>query len=759
VIGARVILRRASLGFERSVYIDASGRFTVEAPAEGDYEVSAEASGFSVSRQTLRLAAGEAKQVRLALRPGVFSEEITVIGTRVAGGPETLRRIPGAVDVLGPEVLASSRVFTVSEALRKASGVNVRDEEGLGLRPNIGIRGLNPTRSAKTLLLEDGLPLSFAPYGDNGSYYHPPIERFESVEVLKGSGQIAYGPVTVGGVINYLTPGPPGTPGGSLRLSGGNRDYLNAHAQGGGTWGRTGLLVDLMHKRGDGARENVHSTLNDLNLKVLFTPSGRQTLTLKGNFYGEDSQVTYSGLREDEYRANPRQNPFANDAFTGRRLGASLKHTLLSGADVLLTTQVYGSWFGRDWWRQSSQSNQRPNDAADPRCGGMANLDSTCGNEGRLRDYQHWGVEPRLRFPHHLLGAASEAEMGLRAHFETQERRQENGETPTARSGLRVEDNRRENQAFSAFLQNRVLLGRLTLTPGLRVERIRYERLNRLGRGGAGVSGQTALTEWIGGFGLAWAAREKLSLFGGVHRGFAPPRTEDVISNATGGTIELEPERSWNFEVGARSRPRPGLRLDATFFRMDYENQVVPASLAGGLGAALTNGGETLHQGLEMGAQLDTGTLLGSAHNLTLRAAFTALPVARFEGTRRSSVPDFSHVGVNGNRLPYAPERLLTAALGYSHPAGPSLQMETVHVSAQFGDDLNTVSPSPDGQRGLVPAHTVWNATFNYEVRRLRGSVFLAVKNVFDRTYVVDRSRGILPGTPRLVQAGLTARF
>ncbi len=71
-----------------------------------------------------------------------------------------------------------------------------RDEEGFGLRPNIGIRGLNPTRSSKLLLLEDGIPLAYAPYGDNASYYHPPVNRFERIEVLKGSSQILFGPQT-----------------------------------------------------------------------------------------------------------------------------------------------------------------------------------------------------------------------------------------------------------------------------------------------------------------------------------------------------------------------------------------------------------------------------------------------------------------------------------------------------------------------------------------------------------------------------------
>lgn len=756
VAGATVTASREETGFRESRKADAHGRFRLEAPA-GEYEISAAADGFSVTRRTIQLPS-PGEELRLSLRQGVFTEEITVVGTRLAGGIETIERLPGSVDTLDRVQMEASRVLNVNETLRKASGLHVRDEEGFALRPNIGIRGLNPTRSSKTLLLEDGLFVTYAPYGDNATYYHPPVERFESVEVVKGAGQIAYGPVTVGGVINYLTPAPPLRPSGALHLSAGSRDYWNGLASGGGTFGKTALLGEYMRKQGDGSRDNVHSQVDDANLKAVLTLNPRHSVTFKGNYYGEDSQITYSGLTLAEYEAAPRQNPFENDGFLGWRLGGSLKHTWLVGSQALLVTHLYASRFSRDWWRQSSNSGQRPNDRNDPKCGGMTNLLTTCGNEGRLRDYDHYGVEPRLRFSLPLLGVRSEAEVGVRAHYESQERRQVNGDSPLARTGTLVENNRRGNDAYSAFVQDRLLLGEFTLSAGVRFEAVSYERTNRLANGGQGATGRSDLTQWVPGGGLAWNPNPKLSVFTGLHRGFAPPRTEDVISQ-TGGVVDLEAERSWNYELGLRALPLRGLHLDATFFRNDFENQIVAASLAGGVGAVLTNGGETLHQGFEIGARLDTAALRGSAHNLYLRAAFTALPVARLEGTRFSNVAGSSSVSVSGHRLPYAPETLLTAALGYSHPRGVTVQLEAVYVSEQFTDDLNTIAPTPDGQRGLIPSYTLWNATLSYELRALKSSVFLAAKNLTGELDIVDRSRGILPGPPRLLQAGIVARF
>lgn len=187
-----------------------------------------------------------------AMSAGAAPHDTQVLPTvEVIGAASRLPEIAGAATIIGQDELRQRRVFTVNEALRKAPGVHVRDAEGFGLRPNIGLRGLNPTRSTKVRLLEDGLPLAYAPYRDNASYYHPPIERFDSVEVLKGSEQILFGPQTIGGVINYVTPPPPQDLRGGLVLGGGSRDYFNGHQIQPQRWGlaRPGLTGHVPRAR------------------------------------------------------------------------------------------------------------------------------------------------------------------------------------------------------------------------------------------------------------------------------------------------------------------------------------------------------------------------------------------------------------------------------------------------------------------------------------------------------------------------------
>ncbi len=748
--GARILVERREISFQRNLVTDKEGAFQMPAVAPGRYLLTISAEGFA--DQTLE--ADGASTIEIVLGPARVAGEVSVRSSYLAGTEEALERTPGSIQTIDKRELERSRVFDFSEALRKIPGIYARDEEGFGLRPNIAIRGTNPTRSTKILLLEDGIPLAYAPYGDNSSYYHPPVERFESIEVQKGSGQIEFGPVTVAGLVNYITPNPPEKTSFSLKLTGGNRDFLSGNVQFGGTYGRTGFIVNLNRKQGAGARENIRSGITDVSTKIVRTLNGRNVLTGKFSVFSENSQVTYSGLTEAEYLANPRRNPFLNDRFTPRRIGFSLQHVAVLTSRIDLTTTFYGSVFSRDWWRQSSNSSQRPNRLnVDPDCLSMADLYTTCGNEGRVRDFRNWGIEPKLnaRFGGGLF--RDELHIGFRFTRENQDRIQKNGDLPTSRDGFVVEDNNRRNQAVSGFIQNRFIFSNFAVTAGVRVERIEFQRLNRLN----GATGRTAITELIPGVGLTYNLFGNTTVFAGIHRGFAPPRTEDIISNS-GGVVEIDSERSWNYEAGFRSRPFTGVSLEATFFRIDYENQIVPASIAGGVGAAFTNGGRTLHQGVEVSGRVDSSNFFKTDFNFYVQTALTYLSNAEFRGRRFSSVSGFAGASVGGNRLPYAPRTTLNTMVGYAYKNFDGF-IENNFIGRQFADDLNTVDPIANGQRGALQAQTYWNATANYRVEKLKCVLFVTLKNVFDRTLIVDRTRGLLPSGPRLVQTGVKFSF
>lgn len=780
VPGAVVVLEKRDVRFRIETVTDASGNYMFSNLARGNYVVTVTAPSFQALTRTQSIPTSGPTD--LVLEPRAVAAEVSVTTSYLTGSPESLTEVPGSIQRIDPRTLENSRVFNFSEALRKISGVNVRDEEGFGLRPNIGIRGTNPTRSTKVLLLEDGVPLGYAPYGDNAAYYHPPVERYESIEVLKGSGQIAYGPHTIAGLVNYITPNAPDRPSLNLKLEGGNSRFFNGSVGGGATLGRLGFITSVNHKRGDGSRDNTSFKVYDLFSKAAYTLNDRNSLTGKFTFFREDSNLTYTGATEAEYAANPRGNIFKNDFFYGRRYGFSLQHAAIVTSKISLTTNFYSNYFSRDWWRQTSNSSERPlrlfrpndptNPISDADCLSLADLNTTCGNRGNLRDYLTLGIEPRLHASFRLGALSNDLELGFRLHREDQDRVSKYGDLPNSRDGVFNERNERKTLAYSGFVQNRFVWKQFAVTPGVRIEKIEFERSNLLTTNTAPITGRTSLTEIIPGIGFAYNGLKNTTFFVGVHRGFAPPRVEDVVTNA-GGVVELDSELSWNYEAGARTRPFRGIEFAATFFRNDYENQIVAASIASG--TQLTNGGQTLQQGFEFTGSFDSGAMLRSPHNIYFRTSYTYLPIAEFRGeTRLSSVTSSPILNVycpgdrrlspttcniSGNRLPYAPEQLLTSSIGYSHAKGFDGFVENVYIGRQFGDDLNAVNPTPNGQIGSIPPQMYWNATANYRVEKLKTTFFVTAKNIFNRTFIVDRSRGLLPSSPRLIQAGFTVKF
>lgn len=676
----------------------------------------------------------------------------------VIGSPDRLPDIAGSASIIDDKEITQSHAFTVNEALRKVPGVNVRDEEGIGLRPNIGLRGLNPTRSTKVLLLEDGLPLAYAPYGDNASYYHPPIERFDSIEVLKGSEQILFGPQTIGGVLNYITPTPPEEFAGRVNLTGGNRGYFN----GGLTVGGKGMLLNFAHKQSDGSRDNENSDMNDVALKGVFNLTPNQAITLKASYFGEDSQLTYTGLTDAELRNfGYRYNPFDNDEFTTDRWGASASHEIAFNEALVLTTNFYFTHFNREWWRQSSSTRDRQCGESfmlARKMGDSVNPDACSSTEGRLRSYYTYGVEPRLLASYTLFGLQNEFQTGMRAHFEQQDRVQMNGQEPNVRGGSTLkEDNERDVNAYSLFAQNRLFFGQFTLTPGFRVEYIENNRANGLN----GTEGDDDLAEVIPGVGMTFNPVDSLTFFGGVHKGFAPPRTEDLINteNFVATFVDVDPEESLNAEIGFRAEPMPGGRIESTLFRNYFDNQIMVGSIAGSTPLAQ---GETLYEGLELFLRLDSHALIGTTYNAYLQSAYTWLPTAEQKTTVTPLDPTKSPIGSRpGLRLPYAPEHLSTTTLGITLENGLDFRIEAVYVGSQYADFANTENAPFDGygDAGLIKSNLIFNAAATYPLQRWGASLFLTAKNLADRDYIADRTRGIRVGMPLLIQGGIEIAF
>ena len=218
--------------------------------------------------------------------------------------------VPGAVTVLSAKALRRHGDVDVNRALRTVPGRLHQEEDGFGLRPNIGLRGSGAERSSRISILEDGVPIAPAPYTAPSAYYFPSVGRMNGIEVMKGASQIAHGPNTVGGAINFIsTPIPTAFSG---RVDGRIGSYgtgrLHVHVGDGG--GRIGWMVEALQSGSQGFKVldgggptgfDKLDLLGKLRWRSAEDARFEQRLELKVGAVDEVSHETYAGLTLEDF--------------------------------------------------------------------------------------------------------------------------------------------------------------------------------------------------------------------------------------------------------------------------------------------------------------------------------------------------------------------------------------------------------------------------------------------------------------------------
>jgi Fe(3+) dicitrate transport protein len=604
------------------------------------------------------------------------AEKIKIDAVTVKGIlPDQLESVPGSFDVVTEKAIEERRPFSMQEALNNVPGINVVGENAFGLGINIGVRGLDPRRTSRTLLMEDGMPLFLAPYGDPAAHYTTPIELIDRIEVVKGSGQVLYGPQTVGGMINFVTkPIPTNGFAGSVTAKAGSDDFVGGHMNIGYGNERGGFMIDALQNQGDGIRKNHEFEQQDFRIKGQINLTERQTLIGKIGYYKEDSNISETGLSRQEYREDKYQaSTGKNDKFEMDRKVAQLQHIFQVDDRMKLSTLAYyanterasmrqvaspGNWDDEAYWGQGDAYSTLAHcpTGEEEEAVTTANA-ANCGGQWRPRKFTYWGIEPRLDLNHKLFGIENDLVAGFRYHKENIDRKGFRGYTPAFRNSLSYaksftgidqatydndddgipdggfdgyfrEHIKTEVTAMSYYLQNTFHAGNWSITPGLRFEDVKVRTNVIWAEGEAqGIKDTNRYSELLPGLGLAWNGIENTTFFAGVHKGFAPPRPDRDLSEGQNGVLidNTKPEESTNWEVGVRTKYFKGIHAQATLFHTDFDEIVIKN------GGRFENGGKSLMQGLELAGRVDFGTIFDTPHNFYVTGSYTNLFTAKFK--------------------------------------------------------------------------------------------------------------------------------
>lgn len=738
------------------------GEFTIQDIATGVYTVEISAYGFETLTKHVEVKGIQAPVLHFVLTDLFYQmPQVDIVERRNQLNSNT----PGSITSIDEKTLTQINPVTANEVFRQVPGVHVVDEEGMGLRINIGIRGLDPDKSRNVLILEDGIPVALGPYGEPEMYYSPAIEKMSGIEVLKGSGSILHGPQTIGGVVNYVTKDPTKTETLDFTLRGGQGGLFSANAFYGNTYGKAGVAFNVLHKRA----ENIGMldfALTDISGKIKIQTSARSIFGVKLGIYNETSNATYIGLTQPMYNAGNqdfvRISP--NDLMEVRRYAVSLTHDFVINENSKLKTTAFAYTTTRNWKRQdfvynnlnaSGEVSNYPNNFSGiiwgdtTIAGGAILMRNSTGN--RNRQFEVSGVESRYSRNHTFGGMKNFFVGGARFLVERAFEQRVNGTVTHLPYGVLRDAEVRTGLGTSVFLHNQTQISdRFSATIGVRGELLSYERsIQRVNNLDTLIENTTNTMVLIPGVGLNYTLGGHSAIFAGIHRGFAPPRIKDAISN-TGDDVQLEAELSWNYEIGTRGKLTKGLLYEFTLFYMDFSNQVIPVSeSSGGVGAGLTNGGRTTHGGGEFNAQIQIDELIKMPrHRLSLGGNATYVE-ARFADDR---FVGGDSENVFGNYTPYAPRFLSNANITYEYQNGFGFRFQSTFVGDQFSNPLNSIEPTSDGRNGKLDAYQIFDATAMYHAKKINTLFSLSVKNMTDERPIVSRRpQGIRVMNPRLI--------
>lgn len=712
----------------------------------------------------------------------ILLDRITVVGQ-----PVWRSNIPGAASYVSAEQLQKQKYSDINRILRSVSGVNIQEEDGFGLRPNIGLRGAGSERSSKISIMEDGILAAPAPYSAPAAYYFPNVNRIKSIEVRKGSSQIKYGPNTTGGALNLISTPIPTDLSGNAELSIGERNSNNIYANLGNRTERYGFLLEATQQGDEGFKEldnggDTGYLLRDLMGKIMIQslPDAPiyQRVELKFGYHTETSDETYLGLTRRDFSENPFRRYAASqvDNMNTEHSQISARHFALLSNNIDLTTTLYRNDFSRTWYKlqdlntsvstvetgnlSTILSNPEAHSTELNYLRGVSSPDDAITVRNNNRDYFAQGVESILGINTEIGGSQNQIEIGVRLHQDEEDRfqfeddyRMEDGVMILTTPGVPGEQNNRIGSAtaLSIFIQDEIQLNRWTFTPGLRYENIWFENRD-FGRNDVERSGSDLeITDYIvntllPGFGVTYQAAENLALIAGIHRGFSPP--------SPSSSIETDSEKSLNYELGFRY-DTPGFQAEVIGFYNDYSNLLgSDLAAAGGSGTtAQFNAGEVEVTGLEVTANMNFASLF-SLNNISVpfnnNYTYT---IATFQSNFDSGFGPWGTVN-KGDKIPFIPQHQFNSSIGVDY------QKLSIGLNASYQPEMRTLAGS-----GSIQSTASTDSYFLVDFRSsvdvsLNMNIFAKVRNLFDNEYIVsDRPAGVRPGLPRTLMGGILLNF
>ena len=705
-----------------------------------------------------------------SISKAVTLEEVTVSGIQRITGMGRMTEVHDGIIYSGKknEVLildsinANTALNNPRQVLGRIPGSNYSETESGGFPSNgIGFRGLNPAQSIETNTRQNGYNITADLYGYPESYYLPPLEAVERIEVTRGASSLQFGP-QFGGVINYI-------------LQNGTRDRLfegyfqqttgsfglhNSYLSMGGTDLKWHYFAYSQYKDLTGWRPNSQVSQITGFAKVEYEATEKLKVGLEYSILRNTIHMA-GGLDDAQFNQNAQQSVRARNwlnspwnilAFTARyQIGDGTSLTLKSALNSSARNLV---------WRNED--------------GGIQTRDSInpLTNTYVPREVEHEGFvsstsELRLLSGYKLGGFNQTLAAGVR-YFTGNMKREEGGPGSAGSDfDLNLYGGNYENDLnfkttnLAVFAENTFRIGNnLSVTPGFR-----FEYLKSAAKGYITDDATDAILRVnrsenrnipLAGLGLQFKTSSTTNIYANWSQAYRPTDYSNQTPIGVSSKIDpnLKDARGWNADLGWRGTVRNYLNFDVGAFYMAYNHRIgieLLTDVNGDPYTYRTNMANSVHQGIETYIELNPVKMLTGNSKIGAISLFNSLACINAQyvnGQFRGNWVEFAPNIIDRFGITYAISRFSTTWL-------------ISYTSRSFADANNTRF-SPDAAVGVIPAYQVMDWSTSLKIKNY--NLKFGVNNLADKRYFTMRTDeypgpGIIPSVARSFYFGLGARF
>ncbi|MBL7812548.1 MAG: TonB-dependent receptor [Bacteroidetes bacterium] len=706
----------------------------------------------------------------------IYLREITLVGQKLNRDIVQLPEIVGTNIYAGKKnaliVMDNLNTVVVNNNMRqimaKVPGIHIWESDGSGIQIGIAARGLSANRSWEFNIRQNGCDIAADPFGYPEAYYNPQMQAIQRIQVVRGAGSLQYGP-QFGGMVNYIM-----RDGSDIqkpfqfetRQTIGSFGLINTFNAVGGQTKKLSYYAFADHRQAEGYRQNSRYRTTTGFASLTWTPRAGIKLKTELMHYDMFSQQP-GGLSEIEYLSgNMKQSSRSRNWFSTPWSTANIKLDW----QIALHTRIQATLHGMAGDRSSTgfmQSITVPDT--------IVNSTGTYANrEVAIDNYRNASFEAQVLHDYQLLGKTQTLSAGVR-YFTGKTRRRAKGkgsngtsadysitETSFPSDALFLSS----NAAF--FAENAIRAGkRWIVVPGIRLESVVVDASGRLSYGAGGVENRMTDEKRhrffaLAGIGVEYHIKPDLELYGNITQAYRPVLFSNV-SNPTTDIVdpELKDSRGWNSDLGVRGHLGAHVFADLSVYCLRYNQRIGTLSRLNASNQVyryITNVGNSESKGLEI--LIDADWL--SALNSRFTSRFGSFPVFVSATFNRSTYLGYSMTEVSGstiteknlkgNAVENAPGTIVRAGLSYRRRS-VQVTLQASHVSSTFADANNTVTPSANGQNGLIPSYTIYDLNAAWTISP-RFSLKMALNNLSNSRYFTRRAGGypgpgILPSDGR----------